>query len=290
MDIRSKRINPDQDFDQKDLIYEEKNSQNPLAIITEFSKRAIPFVIIILIWKLVELYAESSRGVAFPGPWNTFRGLINLFMGEKISDQYIYVHFKDSLIRWIQGFASASFFGILYGIIAGWSKSFEKATWAIISIIQLIPGLAWIPVALLIFGIGEKATIFMISITAFTPIAMNLFYGIRQIDIGLIRAARMMGAGEPTIFFKVMIPGALPSLITGLRLGLGNGWRVLVAGEMVVGTGTGLGYSIIESRWTLDYESAFGCIIIICIIGLVVENLIFRPLEKFTIEKWCGEG
>jgi ABC-type nitrate/sulfonate/bicarbonate transport system permease component len=75
-------------------------------------------------------------------------------------------------------------------------------------------------------------------------------------------------------------------MLSGLRVGLGNGWRVLVAAEMIVGAGTGLGYSIIQARWTLDYTSAFGCIVVIGVIGLVVEQFVFVPLETRTVEQW----
>ena len=88
------------------------------------------------------------------------------------------------------------------------------------------------------------------------------------------------------LFFRLLIPAALPSLTSGLRVGLGTGWRVLVAAEMIVGTGTGLGFSIIQSRWTLDYTSSFACILVICSIGLLFEQVFLKQLEKRTIERW----
>ena len=155
-----------------------------------------------------------------------------------------------------------------------------------VHMLQLIPGLAWIPVALLIFGVGEKATVFMIAMTAFTPVAINVHGGVKRVDEVYVRAARMMGARGGDLFVHVLIPGALPHILSGLRVGLGNGWRVLVAGEMIVGAGTGLGYAIIQARWTLDYASAFACVVIICVVGLVLERLVFMPLERRTVEQW----
>jgi ABC-type nitrate/sulfonate/bicarbonate transport system permease component len=84
----------------------------------------------------------------------------------------------------------------------------------------------------------------------------------------------------------VLLPGALPQIISGLRVGLGNSWRVVVAAEMVVGTGSGLGYAIVQSRWSLDFTSAFVCIIVIAMIGLVVEQAVLKPLERRTIRRW----
>ena len=96
----------------------------------------------------------------------------------------------------------------------------------------------------------------------------------------------MLGARGTTLVSRVLLPGALPHILSGLRVGLGNGWRVLLAAEMVVGTGTGLGYSIIQSRWTLDYISAFACLVVIMSIGLGFERVVFATLERWTIERW----
>ena len=100
----------------------------------------------------------------------------------------------------------------------------------------------------------------------------------------------MLGAGRRALFFKVLLPGALPATISGLRLGLGNSWRVLLAAEMVVGTGTGLGYSIVESRWNLDYTGAFACLTVIALIGILIEYGLFRPLERTTLKHYQLEG
>jgi ABC-type nitrate/sulfonate/bicarbonate transport system permease component len=185
------------------------------------------------------------------------------------------------------GFTIAAVVGVGYGLAAGWHRLLDNATAAIVTMLQLIPGLAWIPVAILVFGIGENATIFMIVMTAFPPIAISVVNGVKRLDANYFRAAQMMGANRKTLFLRVLIPGALPAIISGLRIGLGNGWRVLVAAEMIVGTGTGLGYSIIQSRWTLDYKSAFACVGVICFIGLLFEKLVFYQLEKRTVQRWA---
>ena len=100
----------------------------------------------------------------------------------------------------------------------------------------------------------------------------------------------MLGAGKRAIFFRVLLPGALPAALSGLRLGMGNSWRVLLAAEMVVGTGTGLGYSIVESRWSLDYTAAFACLVVIALIGVLVEYGLFQPLEKKAGRYYYLEG
>jgi len=245
-----------------------------------------PVLIVLAVWQAVALTIFYARGVAFPTPWQTLLKLWSLLGGDLLSSHSLYVHILSSLRRWLAGFAIAASLGIAYGLVAGRVRAFEKATAGIPQLLLLVPGLAWIPVAILLFGIGEPATIFMIAVSAFAPIAINVLAGIKSIDITLIRAARMLGAGKNALFFRVLIPAALPSLLSGLRIGLGTGWRVLVAAEMIVGTGTGLGYSIIQARWTLDYAASFACIAVICAIGLILEQLVLKPLERRTLERW----
>lgn len=249
-------------------------------------KALIPFFILTVVWQVVALAVTAARGVPFPTPLVTLMKLASLLGGQDLSDHTLYRHLFDSIVRWLSGFGVAAAAGVGYGLVAGWFRPLESATYPIVHILQLIPGLAWIPVAILIFGVGETATIFMISMTAFSPVAINVLNGVKRLDTTFVRAAQMMGADQATMLFKVLLPGAMPSIISGLRIGLGNGWRVLVAAEMIVGTGTGLGYSIIQARWTLDYASAFACICVICFIGLLIENMIFSPLEKRTVERW----
>ncbi|ASQ91557.1 ABC transporter permease [Prosthecochloris sp. GSB1] len=247
---------------------------------------AVSLFLIAGLWQLTSLTAGLVRGVAFPTPLETFQRLLELLSGETLSGHSIFLHVTESLRRWIAGFTIAALLGISWGVVAGRYPTIEAVTVQIPHLLLLIPGLAWIPVAILLFGIGEWATVFMIAVSAFAPVAVNVLSGIKNVDITLLRAARMLGANERVIFSRVLIPGALPSILSGLRIGLGTGWRVLVAAEMIVGTGTGLGYSIIQARWTFDYASSFACIAIICLIGLLVERIVFAQLELRTVERW----
>lgn len=248
---------------------------------------AAPLLIVLIVWQLVALWVIILRGVAFPTPAETFLRLFELIDGVKLIGHSLYEHVASSLQRWVIGFSVAAVCGLAHGLLAGRIPAVEKATARIPQLLLLIPGLAWIPVAILIFGIGEPATIFMIAISSFAPIAINVLSGIKNVDIRFIHAAQMMGTGKRALFLTVLIPAALPSILTGLRIGLGTGWRVLVAAEMVVGTGTGLGYSIIQARWTLDYPSSFACIVVICGIGLLLEKVVLSQIEKHTIARWA---
>lgn len=255
---------------------------SPLGILVALASVIIP----VAIWWGVAILVIEMRGVPFPTPLDTFQRLLALIQGRHLVDYTIYRHLIDSLRRWSIGFSIALSFGILSGLVLGWVRFLERLSMPTVTVMQLIPGLAWVPVAILLFGIGERSTVFMIAVTAFAPIVINTTAGVKGVDELLVRASKMLGADSRTLFLRVLLPGSLPHLLSGLRVGFANGWRVLVAGEMVVGTGTGLGYSIIQSRWTLDYAGAFVCIAIICIIGLAVERGVLLPLERRTVDRW----
>ena len=245
-----------------------------------------PLILVLAVWTCIALIVHVLRGVDMPTPWHTAERMIVLFGGAPLAGHTLFYHIGESVIRWITGFSIAATAGISFGLLAGGIPWIAKATAGIPQVLLMIPGLAWIPVAILLFGIGEASTIFMIAVSAFAPIAVNVQNGILNCDLHLVRAARMMGSSQQTLFFQVLLPAALPSIITGLRIGLGTGWRVLVAAEMVVGTGAGLGYAIIQTRWSLDYTAAFVCIAVICLIGLTVERFFLNVIEKKTIVRW----
>ncbi len=245
----------------------------------------MPLAIIVLTWQVVALWISYSRGITFPTPAQTCLRLTTLFSGVDLYDKSIYQHLSASLARWGTGYLLAVVFGIATGLVLGSSKILYETCMPVVHVLQLIPGLAWIPIALLIFGIGDASTIFMIFIMGITPIILNTAGGIRGIPPIYLKTARMMGGGRMLLFFQIMLPAATVSIVGGLRIGLANSWRVLIAAEMIVGAGVGLGYAIIQSRWSLDFEAAFVCIMITCLIGLIVEKLVFEVLEKQIMAK-----
>jgi ABC-type nitrate/sulfonate/bicarbonate transport system permease component len=255
------------------------------GVLVAVASIAIPLVIWWAVAVLVT-HLRKNMGMPFPTPLDTYHRLLTLLHGKLLVDFTIYRHLGDSLRRWAIGFSLAMGLGIVSGLVFGWSRLLERLARPMVTVLQLIPGLAWIPVAILLFGISERTTVFMIAATALAPIIINTTAGVKGVSELLVRAAKMMGADGRTLFLRVLLPGSLPHLLSGLRVGFANGWRVLVAGEMVVGTGTGLGYSMIQARWNLQYDSAFVCIALICLFGLLVERGLLLPLERRTIDRW----
>lgn len=238
------------------------------------------------LWQVVALVVTKTRGVPFPTPIECMLVLHNLLMGAVFLEHSIYHHLQVSLTRWSEGFGIGLLAGLVYALIAGWWRPVRLVTMPTVEVLQVVPGLAWIPVAILLFGLNQTATVAMIALTAFPAVAIAGVMGVQSVDVRYIRAGQMCGAGPLSLFGTVFLPGALPHLLSGLRIALGAAWRVLVAAEMIVGTGDGLGYAIIQSRWTLDYVSAFVCIAIIAILGLSLERLVIAPLERRTVRRW----
>jgi len=246
----------------------------------------LPAALLLGTWSLIAMGVSHFRGAPFPGPVATATRLGRMLAGEELLGYTIYAHLGATLARWVTGFLMGATGGVLLATLIGWSKLAERALMPLVFVLQLIPGLAWIPIAILLLGLGNSATVFMITVTALAPVAINMVAGIKGASEQHLRVAAMAGARRQDTFLCVLLPGAIPHLTSGLRVGLGNSWRVVVAAEMIVGTGSGLGYSIIQSRWTLDYTSAFVCIGVICLIGLLIEYVGFARLEAATVRRW----
>ncbi|MBP7087095.1 MAG: ABC transporter permease subunit [Methanomassiliicoccales archaeon] len=241
---------------------------------------AIGIALVIAVWWVVAEAMISTRGALFPTPPETFSALWEALTGSEVNGETIYFHTWSSLLRWGAGYAIALLIGVLAGIAFGTLSRVYDMGMVSVYVIQMIPGLAWVPIAMLIFGLGESATVFIILMTAMPPIIINTAGGIRQVPPVYTRVARMSGKDRAALFTGILIPAASLSIIDGMRIGLANGWRVLIAAEMVLGAMVGLGATIYDSRYSLDFVSAFICIIVICFIGLAIEKLFFAGLEN----------
>lgn len=241
---------------------------------------AIGIALVIVVWWVVAEVMIYTRGALFPTPLETFSALWEAIKGETLNGETIYYHTWSSMLRWGTGYAIALAIGIAVGISFGTLSRLYDTGMVSVYVIQMIPGLAWVPIAMLIFGLGESATVFIILMTAMPPIIINTAGGIRQVPPVYSRVALMSGKDRLSLFTSVLIPAASLSIIDGMRIGLANGWRVLIAAEMVLGAMVGLGATIYDSRYSLDFVSAFICIIVICFIGLAIEKLFFAGLEN----------
>ena len=181
-------------------------------------------------------------------------------------------HLRDSLTREIVAFLWA-LSAVPLGIAMGWWKRVETQVDPVIEMLRPVPPLAWIPLSILWFGVGDMQNEFIIFLGCFFPILVNTVAGVKGVEPNLIRAARCLGAGERQTLWRVVLRAALPQIITGIRVGLGVGWMALVAAELV-GASSGLGFLINDARSVLRTDYVIVGMATIGVVGLLIDRVI----------------
>jgi NitT/TauT family transport system permease protein len=195
-------------------------------------------------------------------------------------------HAIQTVIRLLSGFALAGVIGVTVGVLMGRSRRAEDIFLPIVSIMAPIPGLAYAPLFLLWFGLGNISAVLLVGFVASFPVIFNSWTGVRAVKEIWLRSAQSMGADDRRMFRHVILPGALPYILTGLRLGMAQAWRILVAVEMLAAVPWGLGWMIFGAREFLNTDVMLAGITVIAIIGLMLEKLVFQKIENFTVVRW----
>lgn len=220
-----------------------------------------------------------------PSPLQIVAAVQELFISGLPHGNTLVMHCLYSLLRVGCGFFLAVCTAIPLGIVTGWSKFLRDMLSPVIETIRPIPPLAWIPIAILWFGIGLQSAAFIIFLGCFFPILLNTISGVLSVDPILINAAKTLGAQDRQIFIKVLLPGATPSIYTGLRIGLGIGWMTLVAAEFTgVKSGYGLGYMIMTARDIQRPDLVVAGMAVIGLTGFLLDCLL-RAMEAKAL-KW----
>ena len=176
-----------------------------------------------------------------------------------------------SLFRVTWGFVSAAVLAIPLGLTAGWYRRFEMALNPLIQIFRPISPLAWIPIAILWFGVGDLSAVFLIFVSCFFPLLLTAIHSVQRVPAAYVNAGRNFGLGEASLIYQVLYPAVLPQLITGLRITLGIAWLVVVAAEMI-SVNSGLGFLIVDARNAGNrYDLVVAGMIIIGVIGLLLD-------------------
>jgi taurine transport system permease protein len=190
-----------------------------------------------------------------------------------------------SLERIAIGVGLALATGVPFGILMGSNRVVSEFFTPLLRFSVALSGIAWIPFATLWLGYGPQVCIFIIWNSVFFGIVYNTMLGVRSIDIDLKRAAVSLGAGTGRLYAEVLLPGSLPSIVTGMRVGLGYGWRGLLAAEMIA-TSSGLGYSLFLAQKNYLTSDLVLIMIVIGILWLIVDRITLAPLERNTIQRW----
>lgn len=247
-------------------------------------KRLLPPVALLLAWQGLST-SGVIPGYKLPSPVAVVGGLLDLIRTGMPPGHRLHLHIYYSVQRVLWGYALALLTAVPLGILMGWSRTIRDLIEPLVEMIRPIPPLAWIPLAILWFGIGGKSAAFIIFLGAFFPILLNTVGGVHAIDPVLIEAARVLNANRRFIFLKVLVPGAIPSILTGMRIGIGIGWMTLVAAEFTgVKQGYGLGYMIMTARDIQRSDEIIAGMLVIGLIGLGIDAGL--RLAEHHLVKW----
>jgi len=198
----------------------------------------------------------------------------------------LFVHVSYTLVRIGAGLVAAAAIGVPLGMLMGRAPRVERFALPLVSVLNPIPSLAWVPVLILWFGLGNTASIALVFYAAVFPLILNTWTGVRSVNGLWIRAAEAMGASPGVVFRRVILPGALPFVIAGLRQAFARGWIAVVGGEMIAATSWGLGWVIFDSKEFLNADVMLGALAVIGLLGLGFERFVFGALERRTVERW----
>jgi NitT/TauT family transport system permease protein len=244
------------------------------------ARTAFPFLVVSALWEITAHLGLFPPRL-FPPLEDVAAALIRLTVAGILPR-----HAAETLLRLMAGFGLAAIVGVGLGIAMGRSRLTEDVLLPLVSIGAPIPGVAYAPLFLLWFGLGNVSAVLLVGFVSMFPIIFNTWTGVKAVKEIWVRAAQAMGADQGRLFRLVILPGALPYILTGLRLGLAQAWRILVVVELLAAVPWGLGWLIFGAREFLNTDVMLAGIVVIGAIGLGLENLVFRRLEQLTVVRW----
>jgi len=243
----------------------------------------------ILVWYITTELLKLPRFEKLPGPvevWTEFVSRDPIY-GTSVYTLDYYKHIAWSSLRVLVAFALATVLGVPLGLFMGWKRTFKDYVFPIIEVLRPIPVLAWVPLAILMMPGREAPIIFLAFLAAFFATTLNAMLGVESIDESYFRAARCLGSKPWHVFKRVVIPGALPDIFTGLQIGVGVAWFSLVAAEMVSGE-HGLGFLIWDSYVLSQYP-----VIVIAMVTLGVVGYLYSAIIRMVgrmLMRWTQRG
>jgi NitT/TauT family transport system permease protein len=244
-----------------------------------FSRLRNPLLAVLFPGAVLVIWHFATYGQKFtliPPPSDVAVALWDLAFGGINDDAYsrtLHVHMLASLSRVYGGFAIALAVALPLGLLIGRIALVRQVLDPTLQVLRPIPVTAWLPLAMIMFGLGPRSAFFLVCLGAFYPILINTIFGVRTVDARLFEAASMLGCTGTAQFFRVVLPASLPAIFTGLRLGLGFAWVVIVVGEMT-GVQTGLGAIIMEARQLSRTEIVICGMIVIGVAGFISDRLV----------------
>ncbi|HBY9530919.1 taurine ABC transporter permease TauC [Klebsiella aerogenes] len=241
-------------------------------------------VLLAIWWAVTALQLISP--LFLPSPWQVLQKLLTIAGPQGFMDATLWQHLAASLTRIAIALVLAAIVGVPVGIAMGLSPTVRGILDPLIELYRPVPPLAWLPLVIIWFGIGETPKILLIYLAIFSPVVMSTLAGVKSAQQVRVRAAQSLGASRAQVLWLVILPGALPEILTGLRIGLGVGWSTLVAAELIAAT-RGLGFMVQSAGEFLATDVVLAGIAVIAIIAFVLE-LGLRALQR-RLTPWHGE-
>lgn len=239
----------------------------------------LPFAVLLAGWQALSQLGLWPK-VLFPSPLDVL-----LAFRADIASGVLPSNLAVSLHSLGLGFVAGAGCALPLSYLMGLSPASRNFFDPLVNLIQAIPGLAWIPFAILWFGLGQGAVTFIVAMSVFFPILHNVLTAIRQVQPVLIEATQTLGGNRWAIIRHVIFPATLPNLMTGIRLGIAFGFRSLVGGEMIAGN-EGIGYAIFNAQQYFQSARIVVGMLAIGITWLLIDRIVLRPVEVRTIERW----
>jgi len=241
---------------------------------------AAPVLFILVAWELTARFSGVSSSL-FPSLVTIADAMVRMAAeGSLLTD------IGGTLGRLFQAVFIGAAVGTVLGVTMGYVRAVEQALVLPVNFLLSIPGTALFPLALIWLGLSETAIIAILIYEVVLTVAVTTWSGAKSVDPSLVRAARALGATGSGMVFRALIPATLPAIITSYRLAFSRAWRILIIAEMMVSVSSGLGYRLYWAREFFHYDVVYAGLIVVGLLGLVIERLLLRSLERMTIERW----
>jgi taurine transport system permease protein len=249
------------------------------AIGLRAAKPLLPFLMLVAVWWAIKASGDFSDRVLVSPPqvWQAFRNLVSLGVIAEYAGTSLQMIGIAALISVL--------IGVPIGFAVGVNRYVARALEGFLRFLQGVSGIAWLPLAIIWFGFTHQTTLVIVIYTLIVPIIFNTMVGVRAIPEYYALALRSLGASRLRLVTDVYLPGALPSIVVGLRLGMGYGWRALIAAEMLVRQG-GLGDLIFGARTFGQIDRIIVGMVLIGTLYILVDRLLVQPIESLTIARW----
>ncbi|MBM3592215.1 MAG: ABC transporter permease [Alphaproteobacteria bacterium] len=246
--------------------------------------KAVLLALIVPLALLLGWHLAVKAGMTrlIPSPADVAKHMVDFAVGGIWDDAFsatLHIHLFASMTRVYGGFALAALVAVPLGLLIGRNEQVRALLDPFLQLMRPIPVTAWLPLSMILFGLGPRSAFFLVFLGAFYPILLNTVFGVRSVEKRLFEAASMLGCSGTAQFFRVVLPASLPSIFTGLRLGLGLAWFVIVVGEMT-GVPQGLGAVIMDGRTLSRTELVICGMIVIGIAGFISDRIVVAIMNR----------